>query len=112
MSKETNKRAASLAAKYLAMDIRDIAEIPLRQILEEVKSFAGSALVQVELIPNKETRQIRADRKILPRVGSLRKSLNCSQCGGTGQYLMSADAHRSEGWVPCHSCGGTGRSSE
>jgi len=29
---------------------------------------------------------------------------SCGVCGGTGSYLESADAHRSEGWVPC-SCG-------
>lgn len=28
----------------------------------------------------------------------------CNVCDGTGSYLESADAHRSEGWVPC-SCG-------
>ena len=28
----------------------------------------------------------------------------CGVCAGSGTYLESADAHRSEGWVPC-SCG-------
>ena len=30
----------------------------------------------------------------------------CSRCGGSGQYLMSGDLHRSEGWVPCNCHGG------
>lgn len=28
----------------------------------------------------------------------------CTVCDGTGSYLESADAHRSEGWVPCRHC--------
>ena len=26
---------------------------------------------------------------------------NCKRCGGSGEYLMPGDAHRSEGIVPC-----------
>jgi len=27
----------------------------------------------------------------------------CPTCSGTGSYLEQADAHRSEGWIPCPS---------
>lgn len=30
----------------------------------------------------------------------------CTRCDGKGQYLMSGDLHRSEGWVPCNCHGG------
>ena len=36
----------------------------------------------------------------------------CKRCGGKGSWLMPGDAHKSEGWVPCHSCGGTGYEKE
>ncbi len=33
---------------------------------------------------------------------------SCPSCDGKGMWLMPPDAHRSEGWVPCEACGGTG----
>jgi hypothetical protein len=32
----------------------------------------------------------------------------CPSCEGEGEYLMSATAHESEGWVPCEHCYRTG----